>query len=156
MIIATNVTTLVNVTGAPVTNIFLMEIAPQVEPPREGQPSNAQAMKAVEAWKYLDFLCHNYVLNPLKFQWNYDQPGHPLAICKMPKRVTSRQANMVNDNMDMIATVSDVIAMISKVNLVVDNGEKLYMGNSATSNIKGEGDVILMMTSEKELKLSNV
>ncbi|GJZ83651.1 pol polyprotein [Tanacetum coccineum] len=38
----------------------------------------------------------------------------------------------------------------------VDNGHKLYMGNSATADIKGEGDVILKMTSEKELKLTNV
>ncbi|GJZ21356.1 hypothetical protein Tco_0558395 [Tanacetum coccineum] len=71
--------------------------------------------------------------------------------------------NMVNDNMDMIAMVSDVIAMISKVNLSmfhsfrsVDNGEKLYMANSATADIKGEGDVILKMTFEKELTLTNV
>ncbi|GJY11543.1 pol polyprotein [Tanacetum coccineum] len=87
----------------------------------------------------------------------------------MPKRVNPRQANIVNDNMDMIAMVYDVIVMISEVNLVgskksswwvdtgetrhvcvdksmfhsfraVDNGEKLYMGNSATADIKGEGD----------------
>ncbi|GJU43446.1 retrovirus-related pol polyprotein from transposon TNT 1-94 [Tanacetum coccineum] len=38
----------------------------------------------------------------------------------------------------------------------VDNGQKLYMGNSATADIKGEGDVVLKMTSEKELKLTNV
>uniref|UniRef100_A0A699IY85 Retrovirus-related Pol polyprotein from transposon TNT 1-94-like beta-barrel domain-containing protein n=1 Tax=Tanacetum cinerariifolium TaxID=118510 RepID=A0A699IY85_TANCI len=38
----------------------------------------------------------------------------------------------------------------------VDNGEKLYVGNSATADIKGEGDVILKMTSKKELKLPNV
>ncbi|GKF24390.1 hypothetical protein Tco_0076712 [Tanacetum coccineum] len=92
---------------------------------------------------------------------------------------------MVNDNVDMIVMVSDIIAMISEVNLVgsnnngwwvdtgatrhvcankslfhsfraVDNGEKLYMGNSATADIKGEGDVILKMTSKKELKLTNV
>ncbi|GJV61679.1 retrovirus-related pol polyprotein from transposon TNT 1-94 [Tanacetum coccineum] len=89
----------------------------------------------------------------------------------MPKRVTSRQANMVNDNMDMIVVVSDIISIISEVNLVgsnnsgwwvdtgvtrhvcadksmfysfraVDNGEKLYMGNSAIADIKGEGDVV--------------
>ncbi|GJW93190.1 hypothetical protein Tco_0172862 [Tanacetum coccineum] len=36
-----------------------------VEPPAEGQSSNAQAVQAVEAWKHLDFLCHNYVLNGL-------------------------------------------------------------------------------------------
>ncbi|GJS30365.1 pol polyprotein [Tanacetum coccineum] len=75
---------------------------------------------------------------------------------------------MVNDNMDMIVMVSDVVAMISEVNLVgsndngwwvdngathhvcadksmchsfraVDHGEKLYMGNSATTNIKDDG-----------------
>ncbi|GJV63859.1 retrovirus-related pol polyprotein from transposon TNT 1-94 [Tanacetum coccineum] len=103
----------------------------------------------------------------------------------MPKRVNPRQANMVNDDVDMIAMVSDVCAMISEVNLVgtnhggwwidigatrhvcadksmfhsfraVDNGQKLYMGNSATADIKGEGDVVLKMTSEKELKLTNV
>ncbi|GJY61120.1 retrotransposon protein, putative, ty1-copia subclass [Tanacetum coccineum] len=75
----------------------------------------------------------------------------------MPKRVNPRQANMVNDNMDMIVMVSDVIPMISEVNLVaVDNKEKLYMGNSANADIKGKRDVILKMTSEKALKLTNV
>ncbi|GJW68865.1 hypothetical protein Tco_0123289 [Tanacetum coccineum] len=44
---------------------FLNEIAPHVEPPTEGQPSNAQAVQAMEAWKHSDFLCHNYVLNGL-------------------------------------------------------------------------------------------
>ncbi|GKA39172.1 zinc finger, CCHC-type containing protein [Tanacetum coccineum] len=64
---------------------------------------------------------------------------------------------MVNSNMDMISMLSDVIAIISEVNLVaVDNGEKLYMGNSTISNIKGEGDVIMKMTSQKDLKLTNV
>ncbi|GJU09223.1 retrotransposon protein, putative, ty1-copia subclass, partial [Tanacetum coccineum] len=38
----------------------------------------------------------------------------------------------------------------------VDNGEKLYMDNFITTDIKGEGYVILKMTSEKELKLTNV
>ncbi|GJR38490.1 pol polyprotein [Tanacetum coccineum] len=91
--------TVVNTTGAPVTNAvanhaekpekfngqnfkrwqqkmffylttlglarFLKETAPQVEPPAEGQSSNAQAVQAVEAWKHSDFLCHNYVLNGL-------------------------------------------------------------------------------------------
>ncbi|GJY05339.1 pol polyprotein [Tanacetum coccineum] len=41
------------------------ETVPQVEPPAEGQSSNAQAVQAVEAWKHSDFLCHNYVLNGL-------------------------------------------------------------------------------------------
>ncbi|GKE40691.1 hypothetical protein Tco_1464096 [Tanacetum coccineum] len=38
---------------------FLKETVPQVEPPAEGQSSNAQAVQAVEAWKHSDFLCHN-------------------------------------------------------------------------------------------------
>nr|GEX13791.1 Pol polyprotein [Tanacetum cinerariifolium] len=355
-------TTVVNSTGAPVTNTvanhaekpekfngqnfqrwqqnmffylitlglaqILKETVPHVEPPVEGQSSNARAVKAVEAWKHSDFLCHNYVLNGLidplynvycktptakelwesleckyktedagtkkfvvarfldykmvdsmnvisqlppswvdfknylkhkqkemsvedlvvhlrieednrfalkdtctpdsakanmiehvgsssrsnpkkkgkdkrkndnkskgkseylspkdgivkhKFQWtcyNCDQPGHRDANCKMSKRVNPRQANMVNDDVDMIAMVPDVCAMISEVNLVgtnhgswwidteatryvcadksmfnsfkaVDNGQKLYMGNSATDDIKGEGDDILKMTSKK-------
>ncbi|GJT40096.1 retrotransposon protein, putative, ty1-copia subclass [Tanacetum coccineum] len=98
-------------------------------------------------------------------------------------QVQDLQGKYGSENVDMIAMVSDVCAMISEVNLVgtnnsgwwidtgatrhvcadksmfhsfraVDNGQKLYMGNSATADIKGEGDVILKMTSEKELKLT--
>ncbi|GJV29175.1 hypothetical protein Tco_1385623 [Tanacetum coccineum] len=147
---------------------FLKETAPQGKPSREGQPSNVQAVQAVKAWKHSDFVCHNYVLSGLvdslynvycktmtaKELWSHWNPGHRTDNCKMPKRVTPHQANMVNDNMDMIAMVSDFITMISEVNLVVNNGEKLYMGNSATTDIKGKEDVILKMTSEKELKLT--
>jgi transposase InsO family protein len=38
----------------------------------------------------------------------------------------------------------------------VTNGEKLFMGNSSTSKVEGEGKVILKMTSGKELTLNNV
>ncbi|GJX20383.1 hypothetical protein Tco_0223060 [Tanacetum coccineum] len=64
-------TTVVNTTGAPVTNTLanhaqrpekFNETVPQVEPPAEGLSSNAQTVQAVEAWKHSDFLCHNYVL----------------------------------------------------------------------------------------------
>ncbi|KAG8492545.1 hypothetical protein CXB51_010000 [Gossypium anomalum] len=37
-----------------------------------------------------------------------------------------------------------------------ENGKKLYMGNAATSKIRGEGYCDLEMTSGKELKLQNV
>ncbi|GJX45722.1 retrovirus-related pol polyprotein from transposon TNT 1-94 [Tanacetum coccineum] len=135
-----------------------------------------------------EYLAPKAVIMKQKFQgtcYNCDQLGHRAANCKMPTRMNLRHANMVNDNVDMIAMVSDVIAMISEVNLVgsnnsgwwvdtgatrhvcadksmfhsfraVDNGEKLYMGNSATTDIKGEGDIILKMTSDKGLKLTNV
>nr|GEY23657.1 hypothetical protein [Tanacetum cinerariifolium] len=95
-----------------------------------------------------------------KFQgtcYNCDQPGHRAASCMMPKRVNPRHENMVNDDVDIIMMVFNVCAMIYEVNLVaVDNGQKLYMRNYATTDIKGEGDVFLKMTSEKELKLTNV
>nr|GEV65823.1 hypothetical protein [Tanacetum cinerariifolium] len=42
---------------------------------------------------------------------------HRAANCKMPNRVTPHHANMVNDNVDMIGMVSDVIVMISEVNM---------------------------------------
>ncbi|GKD89894.1 hypothetical protein Tco_1365401, partial [Tanacetum coccineum] len=52
-----------------------------------------------------------------------------------------------------IVTSQVIVLLIARCRSgAVDNGEKLYMGNSATTDIKGEGDVILNMTSEKELK----
>ncbi|KAL0550096.1 hypothetical protein IC582_014594 [Cucumis melo] len=38
----------------------------------------------------------------------------------------------------------------------VSNGEQLFMGNSSTSKVEGQGKVILKMTSGKELTLNNV
>ncbi|GKD53452.1 zinc finger, CCHC-type containing protein [Tanacetum coccineum] len=98
----------------------------------------------------------------------------------MLKRVNPRQANIVNDDVDIIAMVSDVCAMIYEVNLVgtnhggwwidtgatrhvcadkslfhsfraVDNGQKLYMGNSATADIKGEGDSDKFVLSNNQM-----
>ncbi|GJZ06852.1 hypothetical protein Tco_0540645 [Tanacetum coccineum] len=200
---------------------FLKETAPQVEPPAEGQSSNAQAVQAVEAWKHSDFLCHNYVLNVYRPSWvefkNYlKHKRKEMSVEDLVVRLRieednklaqkdsytpdSAKANMVEhagifssrSSRDLATTieqrghdcamVSDVCAMISEVNLVgtnnsgwwidtgatryvcadksmfhsfraVDNGQKLFMGNSATADIKGEGDVILKMTSEKEAQV---
>ncbi|CAI9771418.1 unnamed protein product [Fraxinus pennsylvanica] len=38
----------------------------------------------------------------------------------------------------------------------IENGEKLFMGNSTTSEIKGQGKLVLKMTSGNELTLNNV
>ncbi|GKB56782.1 hypothetical protein Tco_0912968 [Tanacetum coccineum] len=54
---------------------------------------------------------------------------------KLPKRVNPRQANMVNDDVDMIAMVSDVCAMISEVNLVGTNHGGWWIDTGATRHV---------------------
>ncbi|GJU35660.1 pol polyprotein [Tanacetum coccineum] len=206
---------------------FLKETVPQVEPPAEGQSSNAQAVQAVEAWKHSDFLCHNYVLNGLidPLYNVYCKTTTAKELWGVHWNASTRQKMLVQDLQVLLhdihaegMTLSEtfqVAAIIEKLppswrttagsertlitmclpriiwlsidwvifkvltQLVgglilgqtrhvcadksmfhsfraVDNGQKLYMGNSATADIKGEGDVILKMTSEKELKLTNV
>ncbi|GJZ52085.1 retrovirus-related pol polyprotein from transposon TNT 1-94 [Tanacetum coccineum] len=65
----------------------------------------------------------------------------------------STQANMVNDDVGYDTMVSDSLLNISE-RLTMDRS--CIWATSATADIKGEGDVILKMTSEKELKLTNV
>ena len=38
----------------------------------------------------------------------------------------------------------------------IDNGEQLFMGNSSSSKVEGQGKVVLKMTSGKELALNDV
>ncbi|KAE8652885.1 hypothetical protein Csa_017665, partial [Cucumis sativus] len=40
--------------------------------------------------------------------------------------------------------------------VLVSNGEQLFMGNSSTSKVEGQGKIILKLTSNKELTLNNV
>ncbi|KAJ9561120.1 hypothetical protein OSB04_006280 [Centaurea solstitialis] len=116
--------------------------------------------------------------------YNCGQAGHKAADCKQPKKDNPRQANMMDE--DLVAMVMDFSTMmISEVNMVganakewwVDTGatrhvcydknsfhtfkevnddQKLFMGNAATAEIKGIGEVVLRMTSGKELKLKDV
>ena len=121
-----------------------------------------------------------------KFQgkcFNCDKIGHKSSECRLPKKNKNHEANVVNDITQDVADI-DLCAVISEVNLVgsnprewwIDtgatrhicsdkglftsfepmNGEKLFMGNSATSEIEGQGKVVLKMTSGKELTLNNV
>ena len=122
-----------------------------------------------------------------KFQgkcFNCGKQGHKSSDCRLPKRNKPKEANVFDDITKDVSNIN-LIAVISKVNLVGSNpkewwidtsatyhvcldkkmfftfelikiGEKLYMGNSATSEVKDQGNVVLKMTSGKELTLTNV
>ncbi|KAL5551068.1 hypothetical protein UlMin_001244 [Ulmus minor] len=102
---------------------------------------------------------------------------------KLPKKNKNPEANVVDNITQDVADI-DMCAVISEVNLVgsnprewwIDTGatrhicsvkglftsfepmnrEKLFMGNSTTSEIEGQGKVVLKMTFGKELTLNNV
>ncbi|CAM8994128.1 unnamed protein product [Rhodiola kirilowii] len=110
--------------------------------------------------------------------FNCDKEGHRTAECKKPQKKKKKvnvaeveedflvavisQLSLVDSNpkewwLDTIAThhiCSDKNAF-SELKLT-EAGENVYIGNSATSEVKGNGSVILQMTSGKELKLTNV
>ena len=122
-----------------------------------------------------------------KFQgkcFNCGKQGHKYSDCRLQKRNKPKEANVVDDITKDVSDI-DLIAVISKVNLVgsnpkewwidtsatshvwldkkmfytfepIETGKKVYMGNPATSKIKGQGKVVLKMTFEKELTLTNV
>ncbi|KAJ0462893.1 putative RNA-directed DNA polymerase [Helianthus annuus] len=115
--------------------------------------------------------------------YNCNETGHRANQCKKPKH---EHAHMVDeDGMPLIAMITEEAAMIEEVNAMGENPkgwfvdtdatlhvcgnkalfstfkeasgeEKLYMGNKATTSIKGEGTIVLKMTSGKELTLTNV
>ncbi|WJZ94150.1 hypothetical protein VitviT2T_013032 [Vitis vinifera] len=116
--------------------------------------------------------------------FNCGKQGHKSVDCRLPKKNKPKEANVIDDITKNVPDI-DLTAVVSKVNLVgsnpkewwidtgatrhvcsdkkmfstfepIENGEKVFMGNSATSEIKGQGKVILKMTSGKELTLTNV
>ena len=103
---------------------------------------------------------------------------------RLPKRNKPKEANVVDDITKDVSNI-DLTTIISEVNSVGSNpmewwidtgathhvcfdkkmfstfepieiGEKVFMGNSTTSKIKGQGKVVLKMTSKKELTLTKV
>ena len=101
--------------------------------------------------------------------FNYGKQGHKSSDCKMPKRNKPKKANVVDDITKNVSDI-DLTTVISEVNLVgsnpkewwIDNGvthyvcsdnkmlftfepietrEKVYIGSSSTSEIKGQGKV---------------
>ncbi|KAL6318546.1 hypothetical protein AAG906_000624 [Vitis piasezkii] len=116
--------------------------------------------------------------------FNCGKQGHKSVDCRLPKKNKPKEANVIDDITRNVSDI-DLTAVVSEVNLVgsnpkewwidtgatrhvcsdkkmfstfepIENGEKVFMGNSATSEIKGQGKVILKMTSGKELTLTNV
>ncbi|XP_023730226.2 uncharacterized protein LOC111877958 [Lactuca sativa] len=93
-----------------------------------------------------------------KFQGNChncDQRAHRAANCKLPKK--AKEANVLEK----------ITKDVSNINLaanrewfrnfkVVDNADKLFMGNSATSDIQSVGKIVLKMTLVRELTLNDV
>ncbi|GJU97855.1 hypothetical protein Tco_1327126 [Tanacetum coccineum] len=67
----------------------------------------------------------------------------------MPKRVNPRQANMVNDDVDMIVMVSDVCAMIFEVNLVGTNHGDRWIDTGATSHVCADKNGLLCASPSK-------
>ena len=116
--------------------------------------------------------------------FNCGKQGYKSSDCRLPKRNKPKEANVVDGITKDVYDI-DLIVVISEVNLVgsnlkewwIDTGatrhvcldkkmfstfdptktrEKVYMGNSATFEIKGQGKVVLKMTFGKELTLTNV
>nr|GEX41915.1 hypothetical protein [Tanacetum cinerariifolium] len=171
MAIDTNVTALVNVTGA------------LVEPPKEGQPFNAQS---VQAWKHSYFLCHEYALNGLVDSlYNvYCKTTIAKELCESLER--TYKTKDVGTKKFVVACFLDYKMVDSKnemsvedlvVRLRIEEENKLaqkntYTHDTAKTNMvehvrsssksnskekgKGKGNNDKKMTSEKELKLTNV
>ncbi|RVW85618.1 Retrovirus-related Pol polyprotein from transposon TNT 1-94 [Vitis vinifera] len=116
--------------------------------------------------------------------FNCGKQGHKSVDCRLPKKNKPKEANVIDDITKNVSNI-DLTVVVSEVNLVgsnpkewwidtgatrhvcsdkkmfstfepIKNGEKVFMGNSATSEIKGQGKVILKRTSGKELTLTNV
>ena len=111
--------------------------------------------------------------------FNSGKQGHKSSDCRLLKRNKPKEANVVDGITKDVSDI-DITTVISEVNLVgsnpkewwidtsvtrhvcfdkkmfstfksIETGEKVFMGNSVTSDIKGQGKVILKMTSRKEL-----
>lgn len=121
----------------------------------------------------------------IKFQgrcFNCGKKGHKSTECRLPMKKNPK-ARMVEAIAKDVSAIN-LLAVVFEVNLVgsnpkewwIDtrtthhvcsnwdlftsfklvNGEKIYMANSVTSAVEGQGKVVLKMTSEKLLTLNNV
>ena len=116
--------------------------------------------------------------------FNCGKQGHKPSDCRLPKRNKPKEANVI-DHISKDVSNIELTVVISKVNLVgsnpkewwidtsathhvcfdkkmfstfepVETRERVFMGNSTTSDIKGQGKVVLKMMSGKEWTFTNV
>ena len=110
--------------------------------------------------------------------------GHKGADCRLPKNNKNKETYVMEEITQEVDD-SNLSTVVSEVNMIgsnprewwidtgatrhvcsdknmftsfepIDNREKLFMGNSVTSDIQRQGKVILKMTSRKNLTLNNV
>ncbi|KAL6218154.1 hypothetical protein ACLB2K_011370 [Fragaria x ananassa] len=116
--------------------------------------------------------------------FNCDKTGHKAVDCNKLKKKKSKEAYMIEDVTRDVSD-SNLSVVVLEVNMVGSNpkewwldtgatshvcadkkmfskfepttdGEIMYMGNLTTSVIEGKGNVVLKMTSGKELTLNNI
>ena len=116
--------------------------------------------------------------------FNCGKQGHKSSNYRLLKSNKPKEPNVIDDISKDVFDI-DLMIVISEVNLIgsnpkewwigtgvtchvcfdkkmfftfepVETWEKVFMRNSATSDIKGQGKVVLKMTSGKELTLTNV
>ncbi|KAL5779638.1 hypothetical protein ACOSQ2_010375 [Xanthoceras sorbifolium] len=110
--------------------------------------------------------------------------GHKSSKHRLPKKKKNNEASMVEEISKDVSEII-LFEVVFEVNLVesnpkewwidtsatrhicldkalfssfepIENGDKLFIGNSVTSEIKGQGKVVLKMTSRKELIMNSV
>ena len=116
--------------------------------------------------------------------FNRGKQGPKSADCRLPKRNKPKEVNVVNDINKDVSDI-DLTIVIFEVNLVrsnpkewwintdatrhvcfdnkmfsifepIETEEKVFMGNSVISEIKGQGIMVLKMTSRYEVTMTNV
>ena len=103
--------------------------------------------------------------------------GHKTAECRSKIRDEKTQANLTEEDLVAVVTEANMVERNNPKEWWYDTGattnictdmamfntyqksktqEKLFMGNTAVSKIKGRGNVVLKMTYGREVTLTNV
>ncbi|XP_050378406.1 uncharacterized protein LOC126795654 [Argentina anserina] len=117
--------------------------------------------------------------------WVYGKPGHKAKECRLRKDQGGGAGGSGNFNQaNLVESENQFIGVVAEANLVtnstdwwmgtgvtrhvcsqremfssyqsINKGESLFMGNATTAKVEGQGKVILKLTSEKDLVLTNV